>query len=126
MSGSTTGTIRMQAGETAVFDHLECFKPKDTVKLKAVADLVGPGLYAATGCQLGPAKKYCTPVIKQVTASNVPVVPLAGQSLTNDFICYKMKCPKVELTQGVVDQFGNRTLTKLKQQELCVPAQKTP
>jgi hypothetical protein len=126
MSGSTTGTIRMQAGEPAVFDHLECFKPKDTVKLKAVTDLVGPGVYAATGCKLGPAKKYCTPVIKQVTTSNVPVVPLPGQNLTNDFICYKMKCPKVALTQGVADQFGTRTLTKLKQQELCVPAQKTP
>jgi hypothetical protein len=126
MSGSTTGTIRMGIGEAAVFEHLECFKPKDTVKLKAVADLVAPGLYAASGCQLGPAKKYCTPVIKQVTASNVPVTPLPGQNLTTDYICYKMKCPKVELTQGVADQFGARTLTKLKQQELCVPAQKTP
>jgi hypothetical protein len=126
MSGSTTGTIRMQAGAPAVFDHLECFKPKDTVKLKAVADLVGPGLYAATGCKLGPANNYCTPVIKQVTETNVPVIPLPGQNLTNDFICYKMKCPKVALTQGAVDQFGARTLTKMKQQQLCVPAQKIP
>ncbi len=126
MSGSTTGTIRMQAGQAAVYDHLECFKPKDTVKLKAVADLVAPGLYAASGCKLGPATNYCTPAIKIVTVSNVPVIPLPGQNLTTDYICYKMKCPKVALIQGVVDQFGPRTLVKLKQQQLCVPAQKTP
>ena len=126
MSGSTTGTIRMQAGETAVFDHLECYKPKDTVKLKAMADILAPGIYASTGCKLGNAINYCTPAIKQVTTSNVPVVPLPGQNLTNDFVCYKMKCPKVSLSQGVADQFGSRTVTKLKQQQLCVPAVKTP
>ena len=126
LSGSTTATIRMQAGETAVFDHLECFKPKDTVKLKAIADLTAAGLYAASGCKLGNAINYCTPVMKSVTASNVPVVPLPGQNLTNDFICYKMKCPKVSLTQGAADQFGSRVLTKLKQQQLCVPAQRMP
>jgi hypothetical protein len=27
---------------------------------------------------------------------------------------------------GAVDQFGSRVLTKLKQQQLCVPAQRTP
>lgn len=126
MSGSTTATIRMGIGNQAVYDHLECFKPKDTLKLKAVADVVAPGVYAASGCKVGPAKKYCTPAIKIVTESNVVVTPLPGQNLTTDYICYKIKCPKVALTQGVVDQFGARTLIKLKQQELCVPAQKTP
>ena len=122
MSGSTTGTIRMQAGEPAVFDHLECLKPKDTVKLKAVADLIAPGLYASSGCKLGNAVNYCRPAIKQVVSSNVPVVPVPGQNLTHAFVCYKMKCPKVAITQAATDQFGSRTLTKLKHQQLCVPA----
>jgi len=122
MSGSTTGTIRMQAGETTVFDHLECYKPKDTVKLKALADVLAPGLYASSGCKLGNAVNYCRPAIKQVTVSNVPVVPVPGQNLTNAFVCYKMKCPKVDITQAVTDQFGSRTLSKLKHQQLCVPA----
>jgi hypothetical protein len=122
MSGSTTGTIRMQAGEPAVFDHLECLKPKDTVKLKAYADILAPGIYAASGCKLGNAVNYCRPAIKQVTVSNVPVIPVPGQNLTNAFVCYKMKCPKIDASQAVTDQFGSRTLTKLKHQQLCVPA----
>lgn len=122
MSGSSLSTFRMQAGETIVFDHLECFKPKDTVKLKALADVLAPGLYASSGCKLGNATNYCRPAIKQVTVSNVPVIPVPGQNLTNPFVCYKMKCPKVVITQAVTDQFGSRTLTKLKHQQLCVPA----
>ena len=124
MSGSTTGTIRMQAGEPAVFDHLECFKAKDTVKVDAVADLpslVGTA-YDGLGCTFGSTKRYCTPVIKSVTSSTPAVTPLPGPNLTSDYICYKLKCPKVDLSTTVTDQFGAHTLTKMKQAELCVPA----
>jgi hypothetical protein len=129
MSGSTTGTIRMTLGEpVVVYDHLECFKMKDTVKLKGVVNL--PTLagtpYDAAGCSIGSAKKWCTPAQKVVVSSTPPAVPLPGPNLTSDYICYKIKCPKVSLTQGVQDQFGTRTLGKMKQGELCVPAVKTP
>ena len=146
MSGSTTGTIRMAIGETTtattttmgstttttlppiVYDHLECFKAKDPRKLAGVVDL--PTLagtpYDAAGCTIGSAKKYCTPAQKVVVSSSVTVTPLPGPNLTSDYICYKIKCPKVDLTQGVQDQFGPRSLSKMKQAELCVPAVKTP
>jgi hypothetical protein len=127
-SGSTTGTIRMQLGQAAIFDHLECFSVKDPLKLKGVVNLpsLAGGLYDAVGCKIGKAKKYCTPVAKIVTATNVPVTPLAGQMLVDDYVCYPITCPKVNITQGIVDQFGSRVLEKLKQKELCVPAQRTP
>ncbi|MCC6766477.1 MAG: hypothetical protein IT293_17590 [Deltaproteobacteria bacterium] len=127
-SGSTTGTIRMQLGQEAIFDHLECFGVKDPLKLKGVVSLpsLAGGLYDAVGCKIGRAKKYCTPVAKLVTASSVPVVPLAGQGLVDDYVCYPITCPKVKITQGIVDQFGARVLEKLKQKELCVPAQRAP
>jgi hypothetical protein len=130
-SGSTTGTIRMQAGQSVVFDHLECFQAKDPLKLKGVVDLssLAGGLYDAAGCKIGKPKKYCTPVTKVVQQSSVAVTPLAGPVLASDFVCYPIKCPKIKkikLTQGIVDQFGPRVLEKLNQKELCVPAQKTP
>ena len=128
MSGSTTGTIRIQIGETAVYDHLECFKAKDPQKLKGVVSL--PALagtpYDAAGCKIGPANKYCTPARKIVVGSSVPVTTMPGPHLTSDYVCYRVKCPKVKLTQGIADQFGARTLGKMKQGELCVPAVKTP
>jgi hypothetical protein len=129
MSGSTTGTIRMQIGETAVYDHLECFKAqKEPLKLKGVVTLrtlVGTP-YDASGCKISPAKKYCTPARKIVVSSSVPVTPMPGPNLTSDYVCYKIKCPKAKLTQGIADQFGARTLGKMKQGELCVPAVRTP
>lgn len=128
MSGSTTGTIRMQAGEPAVYDHLECFKMKDAIKLKGIVNL--PSLagtpYDAAGCRIGSAKKWCTPSKKQVLSSTPPAIAQPGPDLTSDYICYKISCPKVSLSQGVQDQFGPRALGKMKQGELCVPAVKTP
>ncbi|MCC6847112.1 MAG: hypothetical protein IT294_01325 [Deltaproteobacteria bacterium] len=127
-SGSTTGTIRLQLGQAAIFDHLECFGGKDPLKLKGVVSLpsLAGGLYDAVGCKIGKAKKYCTPVAKIVTASSVTVAPLVGQSLVDDYVCYPIRCPKVKITQGIVDQFGPRVLAKLRQKELCVPAQRAP
>jgi hypothetical protein len=125
MSGSTTGTIRMQAGEPAtVYDHLECFKAKDSVKLKGIVDiptLVGTP-YDGLGCSIGSAKKYCTPAQKVVVSSTPPAIPLPGPNLTSDYICYKIKCPKVSISTTDTDQFGPHNLSKMKQAELCVPA----
>jgi hypothetical protein len=143
MSGSTTGTIRMQIGNpitvttttttsstttttlvTVVYDHLECFKIKDSVKLQGVVDI--PTLagtpYDAAGCKITTAKKYCKPAQKVVVTSTPPATPLPGPNLTSDYICYKIKCPKVELSGADTDQFGSHSFTKMKQSELCVPA----
>ena len=128
MSGSTTASIRMRVGEPAVFDHMECFKAKDALKLQGVVDL--PSLagtpYDGAGCTIGGAKKYCTPVAKVVVSSTPAATPMPGPGLTSDYVCYKLKCPAVEISQAVTDQFGARTLTKLKTAELCVPAVKGP
>jgi hypothetical protein len=122
MSGTTTGTIRMGLG--GPFDHLECFKVKDSIKVEAVVDL--PTLagtpYDAAGCKLGKAKKWCTPAQKIVVSSTPPAVPLPGPNLTSDYICYGIKCPKVDLSTTATDQFGTHSLGKMKQGELCVPA----
>ncbi|MFQ5478717.1 MAG: hypothetical protein ACE5E4_08880 [Candidatus Binatia bacterium] len=147
MAGSSTGTIRMQAGESAqttttttfpvttttlppeVFDHMQCFKMKDRLRLKGtvdVAPLQDPPFPVEAGCKIAKAKKFCVPVKKTATATTPPsiVVP-PGPNLTSDYICYKMKCrTKLAVTQGVIDQFGQRSLEKFKSVELCVPAEK--
>lgn len=129
MSGSTTGTIRLQLGEPAQpFDHLECFKAKDPQRLQGVVDL--PTLagtpYDAAGCKIGKANKFCTPARKTVVSASVPVTAMPGPNLTSDYVCYPIKCPRVSLEQGIKDQFGERTLGRMKQGELCVPATRTP
>jgi hypothetical protein len=71
-------------------------------------------------------KKYCTPAIKVVVESDPPATPMPGPDLTSDYACYKINCPKVDLSQDIADQFGTRTLSKMKQKELCVPAVRVP
>jgi len=151
MSGSTTATIRIRLGETittlttstttttttntttttlapTVYDHLECFKAKGSLKVTGVVDLptLAGSPYDAMGCKIGPVKKYCTPAVKTVVSSVPTAMPMPGPNLTSDYICYKIKCPKVALAEDVTDQFGTHNLTKMKQGELCVPAVRVP
>lgn len=113
-------------------DHLKCFKAKDSAKFNATATL--SALQAQFGvdesCEIkGKGKLFCVPVTKQVTAfednskDGIAQVPITGQVLEDDRVCYKVKCPKTEIASEVVtDQFGARTMEKFKVDLLCTPA----
>jgi hypothetical protein len=106
------------------FDHLECYKIKDFApKVKYHADLTPEQtqFLAQTGCELKvPAKLFCVNTEK---SNVVPAPPLAlnGQD-TRDFLCYNVKCPKLNLNLAVEDQFGTRNITAKKPFQLCAPA----
>jgi len=115
-------------------DHLRCFKAKDGAKFDATAVL--SALQTQFGvdetCSIkGKGKLFCVPVTKSVTnfedksKDGIPQVAFTGQTLENDRLCYKIKCPNVEIGPEVVtDQFGTRTIEKFKSQFLCTPAVK--
>jgi len=113
-------------------DHLQCHKFKDTQKFKfADVDLtaVQAAFQVPAGCRVkGKGKKFCVPVEKSVTETDAPGSSIGdGQDLSaNDYVCYKMKCPKFVIADTLVtDQFGERNLLKIKTgQEICVPAVK--
>jgi hypothetical protein len=106
------------------FDHLECYKIKDFApKVKYHADLTPEQtqFLGQTGCELKvPAKLFCVNTEK---SNVVPAPPLAlnGQD-TRDFLCYNLKCPKLNLNLAVEDQFGTRNITAKKPFQLCAPA----
>jgi hypothetical protein len=97
-------------------------------------DLDSPQFGLEPGCKIRKAKKFCVPVKKVVDTANTlvnkqPVVlmPVAGQNLVDDYICYKVVCnPPVPPATQVTDQFDTRTLTFRKAFEVCVPARKVP
>ncbi len=115
------------------YDHLQCYKVKDTQKFSDAFVRLTPvqAQFEIPGnCELqGRAKKFCVPAQKEIvdpgTSVAPPVLPPTGEA-AGDYICYKMKCPKEELPdQDVTDQFGFRPLGKLKKASLlCVPAVK--
>ncbi len=113
-------------------DHLKCYKAKDGNKFKeAIADLVplqDPPFPVKPGCKIKlKGKQVCIPVSKTLNSTSAPApLGLTGLDLVNDYICYKVKCDKQELPDLVVsDQFGSRTIEKLKAVKwLCAPAVK--
>ena len=95
---------------------------KDPLALSSVLD-VASALGVQPACRIGKAKLVCDPGAKTVVSANVPVVPLDGRGLLDQRICYRLRCkPPYPVTAAVSDQFGARTLTKLRPRVLCTPA----
>ena len=108
-------------------DHLECYRIKDPHKFVATADLTPaetPPFPVATGCDIRvTGRKYCVPVTKALTSSTAPEVEFPTTAVTSNFVCYKVKCPKVTISDTEIsDQFGTRTVSRFKTSEICAPA----
>ena len=132
-------------------DHLKCYKVKDPLILKSPVPPAAKEWLRLTGSQFGEEKcrvvggfrLLCVPVTKEIITdprgklrgeTGVPLtftpIPLqTTQTLTQDQVCYKIKCeerfpspPNPE--QEINDQFATRTLEKLEPFLLCGPAQK--
>jgi hypothetical protein len=110
--------------QAAPDDHLDCFKVKDTLKSNAIVDLTTQRYGVESGCKVKvKSAMLCTPATKVLASSTAPALSFDGQSMTNSKLCYKVKCPKVVLPNPLVlDQFGQRTLSKLSPKILCTPA----
>ena len=123
-----------------VNDHLKCYKIKDSHKYMAVADLItnsDQSMYPSeAGCRiLVKSKEFCLPVKKDRTMQpndkrDAPHEDVVGQDLTNDFLCYKVRCPKDPAgamppsAQDVVDQFGQREIGGFRTTKICTPTWK--
>ncbi len=111
-------------------DHLKCYKMKDPLKLAGTADLDTPQFGLDPGCKLSGAKLFCVPATKTNVAATdkstkQPIMPLpVGGSDPGDRICYKVTCAQVVPDQEVTDQFGSRTIGRLKATMVCTPAMK--
>ena len=116
--------VSANASAQPIFDHLQCHKIKDPApKVKYTANLTPQQnqFVAQTGCQVKvPAKLFCTDVEKSGVVP-APPLPINGQT-TRNYLCYKLKCPKVQMPLAVEDQFGTRTITVKNTGYLCAPA----
>ena len=117
------------------FDHLKCYRIKDPFRFKAsarISPLQNPPLSLAPGCRIKvTAREFCVPAHKQLgptLSTNIPFEDLSGQDLINDFLCYKIRCPRQDQPKrlAVADQFGRRVIQGFKPVRLCVPTRKLP
>jgi hypothetical protein len=117
------------------FDHLECIEIDDK-ELKrrgfsAVINLDSPQFGSLNGCTIKEAIKLCVPAKKSVVSAvidgrSLDLVPINGQNLCTDFLCYKLEGCKVAIPdKAVVDQFATSPVKfKGKSLEVCTPAKK--
>ncbi len=110
------------------YDHLKCFKIKDSVaSFAASADLRpldASNFELDVGCKLKVrSQELCIPVSKDRTDAG-PSVAVVGQDLTNAFLCYSVKCPAEVFPDQLLmsDQFGSRQLSRFHTSKLCAPA----
>jgi hypothetical protein len=112
------------SARAALLDHLQCYKVKDSVT-KAIysADLTPsePALVAPPTCKVKvPAKLLCVATDK--TNVNPPPPGSPAGSPAQTYLCYKVKCPKVQPTLNVQDQFGSHSVLVKGASLLCAPA----
>src|SRR5262249_52185261 len=122
------GAIFAGRAPAQVPDHLRCYKVKDPVKLKGVVNVNTAQFGLESGCKISPAELFCVPASKTVVSAKnkkPPITPLTfwAPPTGADRVCYKVKCKRpLPANQEVTDQFGTRTLGKLKPSILCTPA----
>ncbi|HYB98101.1 MAG TPA: putative metal-binding motif-containing protein [Candidatus Limnocylindrales bacterium] len=110
--------------DAAPFDHLQCFKIKDSsAKAIYTADLDSndPAFDSLTpGCSITvPAKLLCVDVSKDNVNPAPPGAP-DGVPLQK-FLCYKTRCPKFQPAATLTDQFGVHSVQVKATGLLCAP-----
>lgn len=118
------------AGVDPVRDHLQCYKVKDpnsyaaTLAMDIGFEAEVLGLADTSGCEAKiRSVELCAPAAKTVQATDATIIPVSGPDLAAGFLCYKVKCPKVDPVDApVADQFGARTVTVSTVTKVCTPA----
>lgn len=133
-----TGSHAFAQNEAApVYDHLRCYRARDSVKAMALADLITNEaqrevLPSETGCSIVVnSQEFCVPIDKQrkpLSSKDAPYGGFMGFPLKNDFLCYKVRCLQTEgqlpTSLKVIDQFGEHTMSGFKTATICTPAYK--
>jgi len=118
------------AGVEPTRDHLQCYKVKDPSAYYGVLAMdIGFetetfGLADTFNCVAKlRSVELCAPAAKTVLSTDATILPVSGQDLVNGFLCYKLKCSKVDpVTASVSDQFGSRSVTVSTVTKVCTPA----
>lgn len=127
--GCTVAIVGARFVAAAPFDHLKGYVvgggtplPRTALDLDALQDQ-----FDDTGCVIRRRPKlFFVPVTKQ-NVNPPPAHPqIEGQTLTDDYVCYVLKCPNHGPPTQVSSQFSSDQLTRAGPKLLCVPAVKGP
>jgi len=111
------------SGDT--LDHLKCYRVRDAAERAsysaAIATRDPADFPTEVGCTIRtPASLLCV-AARQIVISPATVGGVAGQP-SQDYLCYKMKCPPNRPTLTLTDQFGSHPLRGTHSNLYCTPA----
>ena len=118
------------AAPAGTLDHLLCYRMADPLRMQFAADLLADlqPEFTQRGCTLIKAIEFCVPATKTNVTPAPPFPGLSGQTLQNDYVCYKTRCQTTTPPPNklVTDQFGARVQRRYVVSKICVPAKKEP
>jgi len=130
------GGARAAEDAAGDLDHLVCYKMKDPLSTPARFDLLArlQPEFSRAGCELvldhddEVRSEFCVPASKRNVVAPQHDPDLAGASLADDYVCYRIECPAAAKPPHkiVTDQFGSRHAGFGQPQRICVPATKEP
>lgn len=134
-AGLATLTVLVFGGPAAAqtFDHLACFKTKDSTKASATVDLAAlqAQLPDEQDCKIKlKAREFCVPAAEDTATGSETSADdaIVGSDLANDFLCYKVKCKSASAdppaTLDLIGPFATRQLSRFKGSTVCAPALK--
>lgn len=111
------------SGDT--LDHLKCYRVRDVTERAsysvAIATRNPADFPTDVGCTIRtPASLLCV-AARQIVISPATAGGVAGQP-SQDYLCYKMKCPPNRPTLTLTDQFGSHPLRVTRSNLYCTPA----
>jgi hypothetical protein len=129
ITGALAAALLVCSPARAAFDHLKCYRVRDTApRARYTADLApGGGPFTVeAGCTIRvPAKFLCTDVDKTNVTPAPPGAPAGPPA--NRFLCYKVRCPRGEVSLQATDQFGSRLVSARNVNSLvCAPIVPVP
>lgn len=138
LTATVLPTIAAAQDQDRYPDHLRCYKIKDSGNFLAQADFLTNDMQRQLlpdekGCKIRvKSLEFCVPVQKDRVFNpdnpkEAPHEDFVGQALDNDFLCYKVTCPKSDFAVNplpVLDQFGERDIKLSRTTKLCAPARK--
>jgi hypothetical protein len=102
-------------------DHMKCYRVSDRGGAVAVVDLETAQFGLDAGCKLkARSRELCMPAAADVIGAEHVDPSVTGENLTNERLCYRIRCPKRSLPQvQVADRFGTRAVALGQARRFC-------
>jgi len=115
--------VQWSGAQSVDFDHLKCYQiTSDSLPARTRTVQLNDNISSETCTLTTKATQFCTPAVKCVGNDNLSNCDDSlGDSLSTDYLCYDISCPKEKTGIFVFDQFTEASASLKGGKQLCNP-----